>query len=155
VCVCACVPPCLCARMRTCVCICVCVRACDACMYIYALSRHSYINMCVFQCVVDNMGGYFAPFTMLNLLHLRVHKQREGCFLSKNEFQQPQASVSLLPAKSCAGMYELTRAHTYRDTRKPRTQTSMYAHKHAHAGTYTRACARIRWHTHMLRSIPI
>mmetsp|Transcript_84638 Transcript_84638/g.137201 ORF Transcript_84638/g.137201 Transcript_84638/m.137201 type:complete len:1524 (+) Transcript_84638:3-4574(+) len=58
----------------------------------------------VFKCVVDDMGGYFAPFPMQNTLHLRVYKHKRGRFLSKNEFQQPESCVSLLPAKACAAV---------------------------------------------------
>jgi len=86
----------------------------------------------VFQCVVDDMGGYFAPFPMQNTLHLRVYKHKRGRFLSKNEFQQPESCVSLLPAKACAGTYIHTYVHAYTHT-----------HTHTHTALGNRKSARI------------
>jgi len=114
--------------------------------------------MNVFQCVVDEMGGYFAPFPMLNALHLRVYKQKGGCFLNKNAFQQPESCVALLPAKTCDGVCEHTRSHVYghpkytayRFTRGGRVCLSMCSPKKCiHPGTQTCTHRHMRVRAHL------
>jgi hypothetical protein len=54
----------------------------------------------VFRCQVDDMGGYFAPFSMQSSLHVRIYQQRTGKFLNKSDFQRPEACILIASAPS-------------------------------------------------------
>jgi hypothetical protein len=41
----------------------------------------------IFHCQVDQMGGYFAPFSMQRTLHVRIYQQSAGKFLKKSDFE--------------------------------------------------------------------
>ena len=53
----------------------------------------------VFHCQVDQMGGYFAPFSMQSSLHIRIYQQSAGKFLKKSDFERPEACI--LIASGC------------------------------------------------------